>query len=92
MKVLGGVKSFMFEPDQAEFSNFKPDTYIDITDVMDLRQQAMEAIASQSYMIELCTHRAWYRGYQARRVSENKSIKYAEAYMRFEPYVGQSFA
>ncbi len=92
VKVLGAVKSFMFEPDQSEFSNFRPDTYIDITGVMDLRTQAMEAIASQSYMIELCTNRAWYRGYQARRVSDDKSIQYAEAYMRFEPYVGRSFA
>lgn len=58
---------------------------------MDVKRRAMELIDSQAYLVENYTGRAQYRGYLAQRVSGNKSIKYAEAYVRFEPYVGAIF-
>lgn len=90
-KKIGRVKVCLFEPDQPEFCNFKPDTFIDITDVMSVKTKAMELIDSQAYLVENYTGRAQYRGYLAQRVSGNKAIKYAEAYVRFEPYVGNMF-
>lgn len=90
-KPTGRVKMCMFEPDQPEFCDFKPDTFIDITDVIDRKQEAMSVVASQTYLVENYTARAQYRGYLAQRISGNKNVKYAEAFVRFEPYVGRQF-
>ncbi|MCW5603574.1 MAG: PIG-L family deacetylase [Burkholderiales bacterium] len=90
-KPLGPVQTYMFEPQQPEFSSFNPDIYIDITDVMDVKKKAMEAVASQAYTAESFISRAEYRGQLAQRVSGDKSIRYAEAFQRFDPYVGKMF-
>ena len=86
-----GVKTFMFEPDQPEFCNFKPDCYIDITDVMDKKLEAMNSIVAQEYLIKNYTARGEYRAYLAQRQSGNKAIKMAEAFKRFNCYVGKEF-
>ncbi|KYH30686.1 PIG-L deacetylase family protein [Neomoorella mulderi] len=90
--VTGPIKTFMFEPDQPEFCNFNPDVFIDITDVMDLKVQAMKVVASQTYLHENYTRRAEYRGYLAGRIAGDKNIKYAEAFKRFAPFVGKFFS
>ncbi len=41
---------FLFEPHQPEHCGFVPTTFVDISEVFPLKQQAMEAIASQSYL------------------------------------------
>ena len=85
---LPAVAVYMFEPDQPEFCWFNPDTFIDITNVMDKKKEAMEAMRSQAFLIENYTNRASYRGYLARRVSGDNTIKFAEAFKRYTPYVG----
>jgi 4-oxalomesaconate hydratase len=85
------VKTCFFEPDQPEFCDFKPDTFIDITPVMERKIRAMTVVASQSYLVENYIGRAQARAYFAQKISGNKGIKYAEAYQRFEPYVGSEF-
>ncbi|PAV31108.1 hypothetical protein CIL05_00160 [Virgibacillus profundi] len=91
-KILGPVKTFMFEPDQPEFCGFNPDAFIDITDVMEIKEKAMTVSESQKYMFDNYSRRAAYRGYIASRVSGNKEIKNAEAFKRFAPYTGQFFS
>lgn len=86
-----GVRTFMFEPDQPEFCDFKPDVYIDITDVMDKKLEAMNSIVAQEYLIKNYTARGEYRAYLAQRQSGKKDIKMAEAFKRFNCYVGKSF-
>ncbi len=90
-KALGAVQTCMFEPQQPEFAGFNPDIYIDITDVMDVKKKAMASVASQAYTAESFISRAEYRGQLAQRISGDKSVKYAEVFQRFEPFVGKTF-
>lgn len=85
------IKVFMFEPAQPDIQGFRPDTYIDITEVIDLKKKAMEVVASQSYLPAFYMERASYRGGLARRHSENNEIQYAEAFIRMNPYIGTEF-
>lgn len=91
LKPCGWVKVFMFEPAQPEFVGFNPNAYIDITDVMELKSAAMASTRAQEYLISTYNARAEYRGYLAKRISHNKQVKYAEAFQRFNPYVGKEF-
>ncbi len=59
---------------------------------MDVKRKAMLSVASQAYTAESFISRAENRGQLAQRVSGDKSIKYAEVYQRFEPFVGKTFA
>lgn len=83
---------FMYDPAQPEFFGFKPDTFIDITDMIDAKVEAMQVAAkSQGYLIDTYKARAAYRGTNARMFCGDKSVKYAEAFVRFSPYVGKEF-
>ena len=83
---------FMYDPSQPEFFGFKPDYFIDITDVIDTKCEAMSvACNAQAYLIDTYKARAAYRGTNARMFCGNKAVKYAEAFVRFAPYVGKDF-
>lgn len=85
------IKVFQFEPAQPDIQGFRPNTYIDITAVMDIRNEAMGCVASQSYLPAFYRERASYRGGLARRHAENDAIQYAEAFIRKNPYIGKEF-
>ena len=78
---------FLFEPHQPEHCGFIPTTFVDITAVFPLKQQAMEAIAAQSYLHQYQTDIAKYRANHARRISGRSDIRYAEAFQRITPQV-----
>ncbi len=44
---------YLFEPHQPELCEFMPNTFIDITPVMDKKVKAMQAMQAQSYLQEL---------------------------------------
>ena len=77
----------LFEPHQPELCNFTPTTFVDITPVMDLKAAAMAEMKAQSYLQTYYGQRAEQRANHARRVSGNKEIRYAEAFMRVLPQV-----
>lgn len=81
---------FMYEPNEADISEFHPNTYIDITDSMDIKRKAMELMESQNYLAPSYILRAEYRGMQAKKAL-GKPVKYAEAFMSLMPYVGTEF-
>ena len=81
----------MYDPSQPEFFGFNPDTFIDITEDFETKKKAMMLTNSQKYVIQLYCDRAELRGDIARRFSGNKAIRYAEAFVRFFPYVGKKF-
>lgn len=89
--VVTTTNIYMFEPDQPELAGFNPDFFVDITDVMDLKIKAMEAITSQQHLLKNYTNRAEYRSYLAKRLACDPGIKYAEAFVRFMPQVGKFF-
>src|SRR3989440_9722899 len=78
---------FLFEPHQPEHCGFVPTTFVDISAVFPLKQQAMEAMAAQSYLHQYQTDMAKYRANHARRISGRTDIQYAEAFQRVTPHV-----
>jgi len=67
-------KVFGFEPHVAELSSFKPEIYIDFTEVHELKEEAMRSYKSQSSMLSMYINRAKIRAQQS-----NKG-EYAEAF------------
>jgi len=78
---------YLFEPHQPELSEFVPNTFVDITPVMDMKKKAMNVMQAQSYLIDYYTELAARRGNHARRISGNQDVRYAEALQRMVPAV-----
>ena len=78
---------FLFEPHQPELCEFNPNTFIDITPVMEKKIQAMQAMKAQGYLQSYYTELASRRGNHARRISGNEQVKFAEALQRTLPQV-----
>jgi 4-oxalomesaconate hydratase len=78
---------YFFEPHQPELCNFTPNTFVDITPVMEQKRRAMEAMQAQSYLQSYYTELASRRGNHARRISGKEEVKYAEALQRTLPWV-----
>jgi 4-oxalomesaconate hydratase len=78
---------YSFEPHQPELSEFYPNTFIDITPVMDKKIRAMNVMSAQSYLIDYYTELASRRGNHARRISGKTNVKFAEAHQRLVPWV-----
>jgi 4-oxalomesaconate hydratase len=82
---------FMFEATipLTELEGFNPDFYVDITDTMETKIQALKTLARAQAFLE-----PWYigvaeqRAFQASRLAGNNAIKYAEAFERTQPWVG----
>lgn len=81
---------YIFEPHQPELCEFKPNTFIDITPVMDKKVKAMQAMQAQSYLQDYYTELAARRANHARRISGMGEIRYAEALQRTLPWVVKS--
>jgi 4-oxalomesaconate hydratase len=81
---------YLFEPHQPELCEFSPNTFVDITPVMDKKIKAMEAMQAQSYLQSYYTELAARRANHARRISGMSEIKYAEALQRTLPWVVKS--
>ena len=78
---------YLFEPHQPELCEFMPNTFIDITSVMEKKLQAMNAMKAQGYLMTYYTELASRRGNHARRISGNEQVKFAEALQRTLPQV-----
>ncbi len=78
---------YSFEPHQPELSEFYPNTFVDITAVMDKKIKAMNVMSAQGYLIEYYTELASRRGNHARRISGKNEVKFAEAHQRLVPWV-----
>lgn len=85
------AKIYGFEPHQPEISGFVPDLIIDITETYEQKQAAMNCFKTQKHLIDYYAAKAQLRGNHARRCSGMSSYKYAEAFSRFFPYVGEYF-
>ena len=81
---------YFFEPHQPELCDFIPNTFIDITPVMEQKRRAMEVMQAQSYLQSYYTELASRRGNHARRISGMEEVRYAEAMQRTLPWVVKS--
>jgi 4-oxalomesaconate hydratase len=89
-RVVGAPPVYCFEPHQTEQCEWVPNTFLDITDVWELKRRAIEAMAGQEHLWEYYTRVALQRGMQAKRnigVTAPRDIKYAEGYMRITPAI-----
>lgn len=91
LPVLDGVQIFMYEPSAplTEAAGFNPHVYVDITDVMEIKQKAMACFTSQPYHLERYTELGRSRGTQAAYITTDAGIVYAEAFERFKPQVAR---
>ncbi|MEM7128384.1 MAG: PIG-L deacetylase family protein [Chloroflexota bacterium] len=78
---------YSFEPHQPELCEFMPNTFIDITPVMEKKIKAMNVMSAQGYLIDYYTELASRRGNHARRISGKQEVKFAEAHQRHVPWV-----
>ena len=81
---------YFFEPHQPELCDFTPNTFVDITPVMEQKRQAMAVMEAQSYLQSYYADLASRRGNHARRVSGMEEVKFAEAMQRIVPWVVKS--
>jgi 4-oxalomesaconate hydratase len=86
-KTIKPPELFLFEPHQPELCNFMPNTFVDITSVVEKKKEAMEVMKSQQYLQTYYGQRAEQRGNHARRVSGNQDLRYAEAFHRVLPAI-----
>jgi 4-oxalomesaconate hydratase len=78
---------YLFEPHQPELCNFTPNTFVDITHVIEAKRTAMHEMKAQKYLQTYYDQRADQRGNHARRSSGNQDIRQAEAFQRVTPNV-----
>jgi 4-oxalomesaconate hydratase len=78
---------YLFEPHQPELCNFTPNTFVDITSVIEAKRTAMQEMKAQKYLQTYYDQRADQRGNHARRSSGNQDIRQAEAFQRVTPNV-----
>lgn len=81
---------YSFEPHQPELSGFVPDTFIDISSVIDKKLAAMNCMGAQNYLKDYYAELAGRRANHARRISGKKDIKFAEAHQSMVPRVVSS--
>jgi 4-oxalomesaconate hydratase len=91
LPVVPPVQILAFEPTQpmAEVTEFVPDTYVDITDLIDTKMRAVAEYKIQPYHVDRYRARAVARGTQAAYLTGNTAIQYAEAFQRYTPWIGR---
>jgi 4-oxalomesaconate hydratase len=74
-----------------EVEGFAPDLYVDVTDVWDAKVQALKVFEqAQGFLLPWYTDVAQRRAFQASKLCRGKDIRYAEAFERVLPWVGDS--
>lgn len=68
-KVLGAPQLYLFEPHQTEQTDWKPDTFLDISSVWDKKRAAIECMEGQEHLWDFYTNVAENRGNHFRRNS-----------------------
>lgn len=88
-KVLGAPQLYLFEPHQTEQMAWKPDVFLDITDVWDKKRAAIECMAGQEHLWDFYTNVAENRANHFQRNSGGqaggRAAKYAEAFQSMFP-------
>jgi len=86
------VQVLAYEPTQpmVETTGFAPDTFVDITDIIEVKMRAVAEFKTQPYHVERYRARAAARGSQAAYIAGNPEIQFAEAFQRYTPWVGRT--
>ncbi|MGB7334833.1 MAG: PIG-L deacetylase family protein [Salaquimonas sp.] len=88
-KVLGAPQLYLFEPHQTEQMGWKPDVFLDITDVWEKKKVAIECMQGQEHLWDFYTNVAANRGNHFRRNSGGQSggrnSRFAEGFQSVFP-------
>jgi 4-oxalomesaconate hydratase len=88
-KVLGAPQLYLFEPHQTEQMQWKPDVFLDITEVWDMKRAAIESMEGQQHLWNYYTNLAQNRANHFTRNSGGQSggkpAKYAEGFQSVFP-------
>ena len=88
-KVLAAPQLYLFEPHQPEQMNWKPNVFLDISDVWDKKRAAIECVAGQQHLWDFYTNVAENRGNHFRRNSGGMAggtpARYAEGFQAIYP-------
>jgi len=88
-KVLGAPQLYLFEPHQTEQMGWKPNVFLDITDVWDKKRAAIECMEGQQHLWDFYTNVAENRGNHFRRnsggMAGGKPSRYAEGFQAVYP-------
>ena len=88
-RVLGAPQLYLFEPHQTEMMGWKPDTFLDVTDVWDKKRAAIECMEGQQHLWNYYTNVAENRANHFRRNSGGQAggrpAKYAEGFQSVFP-------
>ncbi|MEM9393282.1 MAG: PIG-L deacetylase family protein [Pseudomonadota bacterium] len=88
-KVLGAPQLYLFEPHQTEQMGWKPDTFLDITEVWDQKRAAMECNEGQIHLWDYYTRVAQQRANHFKRnsggMAGGRDCKYAEGFQSVFP-------
>jgi 4-oxalomesaconate hydratase len=88
-KVIGAPQLYLFEPHQTEQMGWKPDVFLDITEVWDKKRAAIECMAGQQHLWDFYTNVAENRGNHFRRNSGGqaggRNARYAEGFQSVFP-------
>ncbi|MCG6115431.1 MAG: PIG-L family deacetylase [Mesorhizobium sp.] len=88
-KVLGAPQVYLFEPHQTEQMNWKPDTFLDITEVWDKKWAAIQCMEGQEHLWHYYENVAQNRANHFQRNSGGQSggraAKYAEGFQSIFP-------
>ncbi len=76
---------YCFEPHASEASDFKPDVFIDLTDVWEIKDKAMACMEDKAGIRKAYTQRAELRATNAKSFGRS-GCKYAEAYASIYPF------
>ena len=80
----GRTPVFCFEPHASEINGFRPDVFIDVTDVMEIKKAAMACFEGKKSLAERYVQRALVRADNARSYGRTE-CRYAEAYQSVYP-------
>ncbi len=88
-KVVGSPQLYLFEPHQTEQMGWKPDVFLDITDVWDNKRAAIECMQGQEHLWDYYTNVAQNRGNHFRRnsggMAGGRAAQYAEGFQSVFP-------
>ncbi len=88
-QVLGAPQLYLFEPHQTEQMGWKPDVFLDITDVWEKKRAAIECMQGQEHLWDYYTNVAQNRANHFRRNSGGqaggRAARYAEGFQSVYP-------
>lgn len=81
----------LFEPHHSEISQWRPDIYLDISEVWETKRRAFEVMDAQEHLWDYWTRAAQQRAHQAAIIG-GRAMTHAECYQSVYPSVVDSLA